>query len=61
MKITATKEMKTILMSVGTAFLSAASALVMTGNNYIEAGLLAIVGIGAFYVREVMKEEKPTA
>jgi uncharacterized membrane protein YjjP (DUF1212 family) len=55
----ATKEMKTLLIGVGTAFLSAGTALITTGK-YFEGSLIVFIGIMAFYVREIMKEEAET-
>lgn len=53
----ATKEMKALLLTTGTAFLSGGVALIAI-NNYIGGAILAVVGIGAFYVREIMKGDE---
>jgi len=52
----ATKEMKTLLLTAGTAFLSGGTAVLITGK-YVESAILAIVGMAAFYIRETIKEE----
>jgi uncharacterized membrane protein YjjP (DUF1212 family) len=52
----ATKEMRALLLTAGTAFLSGGVMLIGLGK-YIEAVILAIIGIAAFYTREVTKEE----
>lgn len=52
----ATKEMKTLLLTAGTAFLSGGVALIAT-QQYLTGAGLAVIGIVAFYIREVMKEE----
>lgn len=53
----ATKEMKALLITVGTAFLSGGILLISTGN-YTGSAILAIVGMAAFYEREILKEDE---
>jgi uncharacterized membrane protein YjjP (DUF1212 family) len=55
----ATKEMKTLLITAGTAFLSGGILLISTGN-YTGSAILAIVGMAAFYESEIIKEEEIT-
>ena len=52
----ATKEMNTILIATGTAFLCGGIMLIQSGK-YVEASMLAIVGIAAFHLREITKED----
>lgn len=52
----ATKEVRTLLLTTGTAFISGSAILVSTGR-YLEGLGLAVVGMAAIYLREVLKEE----
>lgn len=52
----ASKEIKATLLTFGTVFVSAATALATSGL-YWQAVALGAIGIAAFYVRERIKEE----
>lgn len=49
------KETKTALLGLGTAFVSTATGLVAAGL-YWQAAALGAVGLAAFYLREILKE-----
>lgn len=50
------KNVKTLLLTAGTAFVSTAMILV-TAQNYLEAGVLGGVGMLALFIREYMKDD----
>jgi len=54
------KNVKTMLLAAGTAFISASVPLISTGQ-FIEAGIIGAVGVAFLVIREYMKDEPVTA
>lgn len=52
------KEIKTLLLSAGTAFMAGAVAVYQTGGDILTVGILGVLGLGCFYVREIVKDEE---